>query len=257
MECNSEVGSSVQTDSSVASSVKYREGIISPEEQTLLQLLERGISETTEENVTFGKEILSLLSKFNLELQSLPSDIREGLQKVASILKFEKLSDLDDVALSIACERKKIEEKKKQYEKMQLSLSYDNIIRKYSSFSRKLNHLQEAVNSLECFVEDTKEEKETAYCNRISLAKRLNEYKQTLETLETDLTDMQIDDLHPQKILNKYHRYLEISGELAQLDHCLNRYKDLPPNLLQAKALLRDKQKEYEALEKEFLEKSF
>lgn len=242
--------------SSVASSAKDREDTILPEEQPLLQFLQRGIWETTEESIAFGKEIVLLLSKLNLELQSLPNDIREGLQKVASILRFEKLSDLDDIALTIVSERKKIEEKKKQHEEKQLSLLYDHLFRKYSIFSRKLNRLQEAVNSLECFLENTQKEQENVYCNKITLSTKLNEYQQTLETLEADLIDMQIEDLYPQDILNKYHRYLEMSGELAELKQYLNQYGDLPPNLLQAKALLEVKRKEYETLEKAFSEKS-
>ncbi|XP_053991462.1 uncharacterized protein LOC128890961 [Hylaeus anthracinus] len=256
MECNSEVGSLSQNDtgSSTASSVRFREDI-SSEEQSLLQVLERGISETTEENIAFGKEISSLLSQLNLELQFLPSDIREGLQKIALILRFVKLSDLDDVSLSIVSERKKIEEKKRQHEEKQLSLLYDHLYRKYSIFSRKLNHLQEAVSSLECFLENAQKEQEDTDCDKMSLSIKLNEYQQTMENLEADLEDMNIQDLYPQEILEKYHKYLETLGELAELKEYLSQYGDLPPNLLQAKAQLEVKRKEYETIEKAFLKK--
>lgn len=260
MQYNSEVESFSQNDSvsSTASrySAKCREDTISSEEQSLLQLLQRGILETCEENVAFKKEIEPLLNKLNLEPQSLPNDIKEGLQKVALILRCEKLCDLDDITLSIVSERKKIEEKKREHKEKQLALLYDDLFRKYSIFSKKLNHLQAAVSSLESFTQNAHKEREDIYCNRISMSSRLTEYQQTVEKLETDLKDMQIEDLYPQKILNKYDRYLEMSGELADLNQCLSQYGDLPPNLLQAKALVEAKQQEYETLQKTFLKKT-
>ncbi|KOC68402.1 hypothetical protein WH47_03560 [Habropoda laboriosa] len=94
------------------------------------------------------------------------------------------------------------------------------------------------------------------YCNNISLSTKLGEYQQTVKKLESDLVDMQIEDLYPQKILNKYDKYLEMAGELAELNQCLRQYGDLPPNLLHAKALVEVKQKEYHALVKTLLEKT-
>lgn len=218
--------------------------------------MQKGILETSEENIAFGKQILPLLNKLNLEPQSLPNDIKEGLQKIALVLRYEKLSDFNDVTLNIVNERKKIEEKKKQHEEKQLALLYDDLFRKYSTFSKKLNYLQEAVSSLENFIEKSQKEQEDIYCNHASLSTKLKEYQQTVEKLETDLIDMQVEDLYPTKILNKYHRYLEMSGELAELNHYLSQYKDLPPNLLQAKALVDVKRKEYETLKNALLDKT-
>ncbi|KAF3420176.1 hypothetical protein E2986_09443 [Frieseomelitta varia] len=204
--------------SSIASSGRYREEIISSEEQLLLQFLQKGMLETSEENIAFGKKILSLLNKLNLEPQSLPSDIKEGLQKVALLLKCEKLYDFDIVTLNIVNERKKIEETKRQHEEKQLALLYNDLSRKYTNFSKKLDCLQEALNSLENFIENSQKEQTDIHCNHISLFTKLS--------------------------------------ELAELNQYLSQYKDLPPNLLQAKALLEVKKKEYESLENTFLEKT-
>ncbi|XP_026673844.1 uncharacterized protein LOC108630266 isoform X2 [Ceratina calcarata] len=248
---------SSQSDSvlSTASNTKYCDEI-SPKEQFLLQILRRGMLETYEENTAFGKELMLLLSKLNLEPQTLPNDIKEGLQKIALILKHEKLSDIDDVTLSIISERKKIEEKKRIHEEKHLALLYDDLFRKYSGFSKKLDQLQEAASSLECFIQNSQEEQNDIYYNRATMSARLKEYQQTTEKLERDITNMQIDDLYPKEILNKYHSYLEMSGELAELNQWLSQYGNLPPNLLQAKALVEIKRKEYEALEKDFLKKT-
>ncbi|XP_071861634.1 uncharacterized protein isoform X1 [Bombus fervidus] len=251
MEYNSEMESFMQNDSA-----RCREEIISPEEQSLLQLLQKGMLETNEENIAFRKEISLLLNKLNLESQSLPNDIKEGLQKIALLLRYEKLSDFDAITLNIVSERKKIEEKKRQYEEKQLALLYDDHSRKYTIFSRKLNCLQEAVNSLESIIENSQKEQADIRCNHVSLFTKLKEYQQTAEKLETDLADMQVEDLYPKKILNKYHRYLEMSGELAELNQYLSQYRDLPPNLLQAKALVEVKKKEYESLKNTLLEKT-
>ncbi|XP_031832446.1 uncharacterized protein LOC116426918 [Nomia melanderi] len=258
MDNISKVESSSQNSSVCSTNLnaKCRDDSISLEEQSLLELVQRGISETTQENITFRKEIIPLLSTLNLEPQSLPNDIKEGLQKVALILRFEKLSDLDDIVLRIVCEERKIEERKKQREEKQLALLYDNLFRKYTKFSKKLSHLQEAVNTIEEFVKDSQKDQTDSYCNQVLLSTKLKEYKQTVEKLETDLTEMQIEDLYPQKILNKYNKYMEMCGELAELNQDLNQYGDLPPNLLQAKALIEVKQEEYETLEKVFLEKT-
>lgn len=254
---NSETDLSSQSEatSSTASSTKYHDEVL-PEDQSLLQILRRGMLETYEENTAFRKELLVLLSKLNLEPQNLPNDIKEGLQKIALILKHEKLSDTDYATLSIVSERKKIEEKKRIREEKHLALLYDKLFRKYSSFSKKLDQLQEAVTSLEGFIENSQKEQTDIYCNHASMCARLKEYQQTVENLETDITKMQIDHLYPKKILNKYYSYLEMLGELAELNQWLSQYGDLPPNLLQAKALVEIKQKEYEALEKDLLKKT-
>ncbi|XP_076279885.1 uncharacterized protein LOC143208871 isoform X2 [Lasioglossum baleicum] len=258
MDSMSEVPSSSQNDSvsSTTSNLKYRENSISSEEQSLLEFVQKGITEMTDENITFQKDILPLLSELNLEPESLSSNIKDGLQKVASILKFEKLSDFDKTDLKIVYERKKVEEARRQWEEKQLALSYDNLYRKYTRFSAKLTDLQEVVNDIKELVEEGQKDEEDNRCNQVFLMTKLDEYKQTVKKLEVDLTKMQVDDLYPQNILNKYDRYLEMCGELSEIDKCLSQYGDLPPNLLQAKALLEAKRKEYETLEKIFSERT-
>ncbi|XP_033328649.1 uncharacterized protein LOC117221652 [Megalopta genalis] len=258
MDHISEVPSSSQNDSvyNTASNLKYRENSISSEEQSLLELVQKGITDETNENVAFQKEILPLLSKLKLEPEFLSNDIKDGLQKVVSILKFERLSDFDKTDLKIVCERKKVEEAKREREEKQLALLYDNVYRKYTKFSKKLMTLQEAVNDIEELVQEGLKDEEERHCKQVFLTTKLKDYKQTVEELEADVAEMQVEDLYPEKILNKYNKYLEMTGELAEIDQCLSQYKDLPPNLLQAKALLEVKRKEYETVEKEFYERT-
>ncbi|KAG7201119.1 hypothetical protein KM043_003915 [Ampulex compressa] len=258
MEFSEQTDSFSQSDSisTVASSMKSLGESVSPEERLLLQLLQRGIAETTEEHLAFGKEMSQLLSKLNLEQRYLPGDIKEGLEKVASILKIEKLFDLDTTVLDVVAERRKIEKKKREREGKRMLLIYDDLYRKHSLFQKKLAHLQNAVNCLETSVENAQKEQEDCYTDRVLLSSKLTEYRQAVKKLETDLDEMEVEAIYPEKILHKYKQYLETKGQLLDLDRYLERYEDLPPNLLQAKALLECKQKEYESLEHAFLEKT-
>lgn len=225
-------------------------------EDSLVRHLQRAISVTTEENIAYTKEIMTLLAKLNLDIKALPSDIREGLEKLSLILKTEKLFEFDETALQVVRERKIIEEKRRQREEKQMSMKYDELFRKCTRLQTKLDHLQDAVDSLKNVIDTTEEDKNNMYCNKVFLSTKLKEYQQTLQKLEATLSDMQVDELYSEKILNKYKLYLERTSKLADLNHALAQYGDLPPNLLQAKLMVESKRKEYEKLEQMFLEKS-
>lgn len=212
--------------------------------------------ETMEENVAYTKEMATLLTKFNLDVKALPDDIKEGLEKVSSILKAEKLFEFDETTLRVVRERRIIEEKKRQREEKQMSMKYDKLFRNCTKLQTKLDHLQDAVDSLKNFVDTAEEDKNNMYCNKVFLSTKLKEYQQAVEKLQADLSDMQVDEFYSEEILNKYKLYLEKTSRLADLNQSLAQYGDLPPNLLQAKLLVESKRKEYENLEQMFLEKT-
>ncbi|XP_028044914.1 uncharacterized protein LOC105840170 isoform X2 [Monomorium pharaonis] len=252
---------SVSTNDSVfteteSTATKCHERDTSVDEASLLRHLQRAISETTEENVTYTKETATLLTKLNVDVKALPNDIKEGLEKLALILKTEKLFEFDETALRVMRERKVIEEKRRQREEKQMSTKYDELLRNCMKLQTRLDHLQDAVDSLEKTVESTEEDKNNVYCNKVFLSTKLTEYQQAVERLGADLSDMQVDELYSEKILNKYKLYLEKTSRLAELNQSLAQYGDLPPNLLQAKLLVESKRKEYENLEQMFLEKT-
>ncbi|XP_012217662.1 uncharacterized protein [Linepithema humile] len=226
------------------------------EKALLLRYLQRGISETTEENIAFTKEMTGLLSKLNFDVKALPNDIKEGLEKLSLILKSEKLSEFDETALCVARERKIIEEKRQQREEKKMSLIHDKLFRSCTKLQTRLDHLQDAVNSINNTLDIIEKDKDNLYCNKVFLSTKMKEYQQAVDKLETDLDDMQINELYPEHILNKYKLYLENISKLGDLNQPLSQYNDLPPNLLQAKLLLESKRKEYENLEQEFLEKT-
>lgn len=258
MDNNSEAASLSYHDSvsTATAAAKCHEEDTSVEEVSLLRHLQRAISETTEENVAYTKEMTTLLTKFNLDIKALPSDIREGLEKVSSILKAEKLFEFDEMALRVVRERRIIEEKRRQREERQMSMKYDKLFRNCTQLQTKLDHLQDAVESLKNVVDTTEEDKNNMYCNKVFLSTKLTDYQQAVEKLQADLSDMQVDEFYSEKILNKYKLYLEKTSKLADLNQSLAQYGDLPPNLLQAKLLVESKRKEYENLEKMFLEKT-
>ncbi|KAM0725704.1 hypothetical protein ACS0PU_008430 [Formica fusca] len=258
MDNNNEAASLSYNDSISAATgvIKCQNGNVSAEESLLLRHLQRSISETAEENITFTKEITSLLSKLHLEIEMLPNDVKESLERLSLILNTEKLFEFDETALRVIRERKIIEEKRRQREEKRMSVIYDKLLRSSMRLQTKLDHLQDAVESLQNTIDTTEKDKDTLYCNKVLLSTKLKDYKQAVEKLETDLNNMQVDELYPEKILNKYKLYLESTSKLADVDQSLAQYGDLPPNLLQAKLLLENKRKEYKNLEQLFLEKT-
>ncbi|KYN05330.1 hypothetical protein ALC62_03614 [Cyphomyrmex costatus] len=229
---------------------------MSADEVSLLRDLQRAILETTEENAAYTKEMATLSAKLNLDVKTLPNDIKEDLETVSSILKAEKLFEFDEMTLQVVKERKIIEEKKWEREQKQMSIQYDKLFRNCTKLQTKLDHLQDAVDSLKNSIDVTEEDKNDMYCNKVFLSTKLKEYQQAVEKLETDLSKMQVDEFYSEKILNKFKLYLEKTSRLADLNQSLAKYENLPPNLLQAKLLLESKRKEYEELEQIFLEKT-
>lgn len=215
--------------------------------------MQRSISETTEENIAYTKEITNLLSKLNLEVKSLPNDIQEGLKKISSILRSEKLFEFDEAALSVNRERKIVEEKRQQREEKQMSVMYNKLLRNCTKLQTKLDNLQEAVDSLKNSDDIAVTDKNEMFCNKAFLSTKLGEYQQTAEKLETQLTEMQVDNIYPEQIIEKYNLYLQNRSKLADLNQLIAQYNDLPPDLLQAKLLVESKEKEYENLERMFL----
>lgn len=229
---------------------------MSNEEVSLLRHLQRGISETAEENAVFTKEITNLLSKLNIEIKTFPNDIKEDLEILSLILKNERLLDFDKAALHIVKEEQIIKEKRQKREEKQISLMYDKLLKNCIKLQTKLNHLQSSVDALKDTIDDTEKNKDKLYCNKMFLSTKLKEYQQAIEKLEADLSAMQVDKLYPEKILNKYNIYLEKRSVLATLNQFLIQYGELPPNLLQAKLLVESKRNEYENLEQLFLEET-
>ncbi|KAL6266619.1 hypothetical protein P5V15_003464 [Pogonomyrmex californicus] len=257
MDNDSEVASISHNDPGFTNDVaKCHEGNTCAEETFLLRHLQRAISETTEENIAFTKEMVALLTKLDLDVKTLPSDIKEGLEKLSAILRAEKLLEFDETALRVIRERRIIEEKRRQREEKQMSTKYDKLFRNCTKLQEKLDHLQDAVDSLKNTIDTTEEEKNNLYCNKVFLSAKLKEYQQTIERLEANLSDMQVDEFYSEKILDKYKLYLKETSRLTDLNQSLAQYGDLPPNLLQAKLLVESKRKEYESLEQTFLGKT-
>ncbi|XP_014468055.1 PREDICTED: AUGMIN subunit 1-like [Dinoponera quadriceps] len=217
-----------------------------------MRYLLRGILETNQENIALTKEITNILSKLNLEVKTLPSDVKEGLDKVASIMRAEKISEFDETAICVARERRIAEEKARQREERNLLQKYNKLHRSYARLLKKLDHLEDSIHSLE---NTTTACKDDLYCDMMFLSAKLKEYQETEEKLESDLSDMEVEELYPEKIKEKYKLYLELLGNLADVKQFFDPYRDLPPNLSAAKLMLENKRKEFEELEHQILER--
>ncbi|XP_015598160.1 uncharacterized protein LOC107269138 [Cephus cinctus] len=211
-----------------------------------LHLLKEGISETIAENNALSAEIITLLKELKLEINYLPIDIKEGLQNVSLILKSEGLAEVDETALMICREQRRIQERKNRLKDKQLKVKYNMLFDRYKNLEKKLTTVQDAVVSVKDITEKYEADSENHYTNEILMNTKLNEYKEALDKLIAELDSMDVADLDPDTIRKKSKKFLEVQGELAEVNQFLKQYGNVPPNLLQAKALVAAKQKEYE-----------
>ncbi|XP_012277691.1 uncharacterized protein LOC105698217 [Orussus abietinus] len=255
MEYNKE-GDSVSLTGSNSSITSNADGTsrhnpkILSEDDTQIQLLKEAMSETVTENGVLIKEISELLAELEINSKTLPNDIKEGLQKMCLIIKSEGISEFDETALAIAQERKKFEKRKSEWEKKILKQKHEAVFKRYASWQKKLGTIQEAVTLLENQIEQAHNQAENEYPNHVLLTSKINDYRETISQLKGQLNDMQAVEFDSAVILNKFKSYMELTGTLSELNQSLSYYSDLPPNLLQARALLESKQREYDEINK-------
>lgn len=217
-----------------------------------LHLLKNAIDETTAEDNTLSKEISELLNKLQISPQTLPIDIKESLKNVTAILRAEGLSDVDETALVISMERRQITAAKQRRINRELKSKYEELQHRHLVLERKLNYLMENVS----LIKNSVEEKETDYKNEYSnyklLTSKLVEYNETASAMEANIKTLNLEEFEPDKLLDKYKKLIERKGRLAEINQTLKPFGDLPPNLLQAKAMLEKKELEYKRINEKF-----
>lgn len=211
------------------------------------QCLLRAVLETNQEYIALTREMTSVLPKLNFEVKTLPDDIKESLDKVVAILKAEKILQFDETAICVAKDREIIAEQARQLEEKRLLQRHNKLRGDYAKLLKKLNHLEDAIHSIEDATAACKND--DLYCNRMFLSAKLKEYQKMEEKLESDLNDMEVQELYPDMIMTKYKLYLELLSNLADVKRFFEPYCDLPPNLTVAKLMLESKRKEFEELE--------
>ncbi|XP_033219406.1 uncharacterized protein LOC117174411 [Belonocnema kinseyi] len=246
---NSTSSSSMSTDS------KQTESEVLPEMQEKLKILSDGMDESLAEAAAYENEMISFLKELGLDPTSLPSDIREGLDKVCHILKAEGLTDMDPTTLEIHMQQKEIEAKKQARAEAEFKINYEASFKKYSRMQEKLDSVKGNVDSLEDKIQNMNMNYKREEPERLLILTKLNAYKDKVSKLEKQLEDLEIGELHPDIILKKSTVCMEKLSELAELNIYLSQYGDLPPNLLQAKAVLESKKKELEKLDQMVLER--
>jgi len=162
---------------------------------------------------------------------------------------------MDETPLKICMERKKRETMKKAVEERRLKSKYNDLCNSHESVLKEQNKTRTAVESLQEVVETAINKNEEEYANRIFMATKVNDYRQTIEQLEGNLNEMGVTDSYADTILEKYNAYLELTKELAEVDESLSKYGDLPPNLLEARAMVEEKEKYLKELDQSLFEK--
>ncbi|EFN86461.1 hypothetical protein EAI_09002 [Harpegnathos saltator] len=151
--------------------------------------------------------------------------------------------------MCVTKERRIIEEKARQQEEKKLFRRYNEIHRTLTRLLKKLSYLENSTHSLENTTITCKND--DLYCNMMFLSAKLKEYQETEKRLESDLTDMEVEEIYEKSVIEKYKLYLELLGNLANIKQFLDPYRDLPPNLAGAKLMLENKRKEFEQLERQ------
>lgn len=224
-----------------------------PTQENLLELLQQAIEETTEEHLATNKRITEFLHMFLVEPKFLANRIKEQFEKASLILKAEGLPYINTTLLDIVKQRKNIQEMEKDISEKEIKVKLHYLVMKANSIQKKINCLKQLIENADEIVYNAKKDMEDTYAQNMSMIMKLKEYNEASEKLETDLQNMQVLDLTPNIILEKYKQYIDMAEEEFKLDQILDQYNGLPPDLLQARTFLDDKQKEYEQLENTFL----
>ncbi|KAJ8672664.1 hypothetical protein QAD02_003923 [Eretmocerus hayati] len=216
---------------------------------SMQKLLIEAASQTNAENLTLGNEISELLSILKFDTKSLPIDIKEGIEKIKAILKSESLPTVDEMALELCLENKKVENQKREREEKILKAKYSSSYSRCDITRNKLSQIQNEVEQIEDTLQGKISNDENGEMNRLLLSDKLQGYRENIKKLEQELDGMNYQDIGVDKIFQKKSLLMDKMNELSLLDSDLDRYKGLPPNLLQAKKYLECKQKELEGIE--------
>ncbi|OXU19268.1 hypothetical protein TSAR_001543 [Trichomalopsis sarcophagae] len=222
---------------------------------SMLKLILEAISDTNAESSALGNEVLELLNILKFDTKSLPTDIREGLQTTSAILKSEGLPAVDETALQLCLEKKKIQSKMKEREERLLKAKYNAAFAKYNALQEKLNRIRKEIEEIEDTLQLKMSNDENTESDRILWSNRLHDYKDAIKKMEQELDTLQSKEIGLDSTLQKSSLLMNKLNDLSQLNSSLKRYGDLPPNLLQAKIMLESKTQELEEIENLIYEK--
>ncbi|XP_074099502.1 uncharacterized protein LOC141527757 isoform X2 [Cotesia typhae] len=208
-----------------------------------LKLLLNAIHEVSAENKVLERDTNKILSAIDLEPQSLSREVNTGLNKITAILRKENLTEIDENKLLINMERRKLDELKKSREDRDLKKKYEDLCNKYANIQDKFHYVQENVNSLNEFIVAKSKDNENDYANIVHKSTKLNDYNKALSAKEQELALMDIPHDYQNKILEKHKEYMQSAGELATINKSLSQYGDLPPDILQARAVVEQLEK--------------
>ncbi|XP_047346425.1 uncharacterized protein LOC124947810 [Vespa velutina] len=220
-------------------------------ENNVLDALRKGLEECKKENLSCEKDLMEFY-KLRLDSQITNKKLIEELDKVSLIMKSEELSSFDETTLNIAKRRKNIADMEYNLSLREINMELNLVNMKLESLKNKVYQMQKSINSANGFVHKTEKDIDDS-CSQDVMRMKLQEYCQALDKLESELESLKVTDLQSHLISEKYKQYLEMLEEKVKVDKFLDKYHDLPPNILQAKVILEKKQRDYDQLENTFL----
>ncbi|XP_046752082.1 uncharacterized protein LOC124414935 [Diprion similis] len=222
-------------------------------EQLNLSHLKKAIDETEAEDTALGNEILELLKELDIQPDTFPEDVKESLKDVSMIVKEYGLSDVDETSLLISMESKKIHDKKQQLLERESKTKYKQLLHRHSLLQKELCDLKGNVSFITNSVAKIEDDIKNDDISCKSQTTKLDKYDELACKMETGHDSLGLEKFEPKEILDKYRRFIALKDRLAELDQTLAPYSDLPPNLLQARALLESKEIEYKEISEQFL----
>jgi chromosome segregation ATPase len=219
------------------------------------KILLEAVSNINAENSTLGNEILEILNILKFDIKSLPNDIKEEINLAASILKSEGLPSLDETALKLCLEKRNIESKMNDREERLFKSRYNTAFTKYNNLQEKLNQIRLEIEPIEELLRVKMANEENTESDRILWSNKLHDYKDAIKKLELEFDSLEIQEIGLEKTLQKSSVLMDKMNELNELNIALERYGDLPPNLMQAKSMLESKSQELEEIKALIYEK--
>lgn len=243
------------SSSSLSFDQKREKSDIPVENEEKLSLIEKAIHETIAEQDVRSKEITELLSVLDIDPNSFSKAVQETWNKVASILRAEGLSEVDETRLKLKMWESKRERGKKAREERNLKSHYNDLCERHQAVLKRQAATRQSTDDLQKFVETEWANNEEEYANRIFTATKMNDFRQTAEQLQERLDQQVSSDLFPNQLLAKYETYVNLLEESEALDGTLHKYNDLPPNLSEAKLKIKEKESYLKDLERTIFEK--
>ncbi|XP_046385980.1 uncharacterized protein LOC124155868 [Ischnura elegans] len=193
---------------------------------------------------------LQKLSLLGLSISSLPKDIRESLEisaKFAQILGLEYLNKNSLMIRNSELLLAEHEVHEKQFEKKLNAIKVKKVLKDLEELTALIKRMCErSLDDFEAFLENEREKSSSV----AFLEEKMKHYSQTLKTLDETICEAD-PKVNLKEVMECHENIKSMDEEIRTLKLKLDRYKDLPPNVILAKEKLTEEKLALQKLEEE------